>query len=52
LIGDSSKAKRKLPWKPKVSFSQLVKMMVDSDMALVERKLYGEKGTRRKNNLV
>ncbi len=34
LLGDSSKARRLLKWKPKVSFDQLVKMMVDSDMEL------------------
>jgi len=32
LLGDSSKARKKLGWKPKVSFEQLVKMMVDSDV--------------------
>ena len=31
LIGDSSKAKEKLGWKPKVGFKDLVKMMVDAD---------------------
>jgi GDPmannose 4,6-dehydratase len=31
LIGDSSKAKIKLDWKPKVNFDQLVKLMVESD---------------------
>lgn len=31
LIGDSSKAKRKLGWKPKVRLEELVKMMVQSD---------------------
>ncbi|MHB8063809.1 MAG: GDP-mannose 4,6-dehydratase [Ruminiclostridium sp.] len=31
LLGDASKAKTKLNWKQKVSFEQLVKMMVDSD---------------------
>ncbi len=31
LIGDPSKAKRKLGWEPKVSFDNLVKMMIDSD---------------------
>lgn len=34
LLGDSSKAKRQLGWQPKVSFSELVKMMVDHDMEL------------------
>jgi GDPmannose 4,6-dehydratase len=32
LIGDPAKANKKLGWKPKVSFEQLVKMMVDSDI--------------------
>lgn len=32
LIGDSSKARHKLGWKPKVSFKELVKMMVDADL--------------------
>jgi len=33
LQGDASKAKRVLGWQPKVSFRQLVEMMVDADMA-------------------
>lgn len=32
LIGDSSKARKKLNWKPKVSFKELVKMMVTHDL--------------------
>ncbi len=31
LLGDASKAKSKLGWKPKVTFEELVKMMVDED---------------------
>ena len=44
LLGDSSKARRLLKWKPKVSFPQLVRMMVDADMGLVAKELYGTKG--------
>jgi GDPmannose 4,6-dehydratase len=33
LLGDCSKAKRVLGWEPKVSFRELVEMMVDSDMS-------------------
>ncbi|MET3806924.1 GDPmannose 4,6-dehydratase [Nakamurella sp. UYEF19] len=33
LIGDASKAKDKLGWTPKVSFTELVHMMVDNDLA-------------------
>jgi GDPmannose 4,6-dehydratase len=32
LIGDSAKAQDKLGWKPKVSFKELVEMMVDADL--------------------
>ena len=43
LKGDASKAARVLKWKPKVSFRELVEMMVDSDLAVVaERKERGE----------
>jgi len=35
LIGDASKARDKLNWKPKVKFTELVKMMVDADIKLV-----------------
>jgi GDPmannose 4,6-dehydratase len=32
LIGDPSKAMNKLGWKPKVSFEQMIQMMVDADV--------------------
>ena len=32
LLGDSSKAKKKLNWSPKISFTELVKEMVESDL--------------------
>ena len=37
LLGDSSKARKKLGWKPRVSFDQLVAMMVDSDLEQAQR---------------
>jgi GDPmannose 4,6-dehydratase len=37
LIGDSSKAKRELGWEPEVSFKELIKMMVDSDLEKLKR---------------
>ena len=37
LLGDSTKAQKELKWKPKVSFDDLVKMMVDSDTILAKR---------------
>ncbi len=36
LLGDPTKAKRELGWAPKVSFNDLVKMMVESDLRLAE----------------
>jgi GDPmannose 4,6-dehydratase len=44
LLGDSSKARRELGWKPKVGFEELVKEMVASDLKLVEQQVYGMKG--------
>jgi GDPmannose 4,6-dehydratase len=32
LIGDSTKARKKLGWKPSVSFEQLVALMVEADL--------------------
>ncbi len=37
LIGDHSKAKDKLGWEPRVSFQELVEMMVDSDLESCKR---------------
>jgi len=34
LLGDASKAQKKLRWKPKISFEELVKEMVESDLKL------------------
>ncbi len=34
LLGDATKARKKLGWEPKVDFNQLVKLMVDHDLAL------------------
>jgi GDPmannose 4,6-dehydratase len=39
LQGDASKARRMLGWAPKVSFSQLVRLMVDADLAAERRNL-------------
>ncbi|MDA0586846.1 MAG: GDP-mannose 4,6-dehydratase [Planctomycetota bacterium] len=37
LCGDASKAREKLGWEPKVSFEELVRMMVDRDLKIAER---------------
>ena len=36
LIGDCSKAEKKLGWKRKISYEQLVKLMVENDLKLLE----------------
>jgi GDPmannose 4,6-dehydratase len=41
LVGDAGKAKRKLGWEPKVSFKELITMMVESDLKAERLKLAG-----------
>lgn len=36
VVGDASKARRVLGWQPRTSFRELVRMMVDADLALLE----------------
>ncbi|MGB8225964.1 MAG: GDP-mannose 4,6-dehydratase [Sedimentisphaerales bacterium] len=36
LLGDASKAEKILGWKPKVTFKQLAKIMIEADMLLAE----------------
>jgi GDPmannose 4,6-dehydratase len=40
LVGDATKARTVLGWKPRVSFEELVRMMVDHDLA-AQRALAG-----------
>jgi GDPmannose 4,6-dehydratase len=39
LVGDPSKAGATLGWKPKTTFPELVRMMVDADLDLLSGKL-------------
>lgn len=48
LLGDASKAREKLGWKPRVTFGQLVEEMIDTDIAEAEHELRGIT-TRRKS---
>jgi GDPmannose 4,6-dehydratase len=59
LLGDASKAKKRLGWEPKVSFEELVKIMVDFDMELENlnpvgegKKLLKEKGIKWTSNQI
>jgi GDPmannose 4,6-dehydratase len=42
LLGDASKAEQRLGWKSKVSFEELVKIMMDADMTELEDQLAGK----------
>lgn len=46
LVGDASKARKALGWEPKVTFKDLVRLMVDADMSLVkvdeQREVFGD----------
>jgi len=37
LLGDPSKARRKLGWQPRVTFKQLARMMIEADLHLAEK---------------
>ncbi len=39
LIGDASKARQKLGWQPRTSFTELVQMMVEADLQLVKEQM-------------
>ncbi len=41
LIGDASKAKKKLGWAPKTTFAELARLMTESDVKLLEDQLAG-----------
>jgi GDPmannose 4,6-dehydratase len=47
LQGDNTKAAKVLGWKPKTSFKELVKLMVEADMGRIED-MGGHKGARQK----
>jgi len=44
LLGDSSDAKKKLGWKPEVSFEQLITMMVDADLERLKKETKEARG--------
>jgi GDPmannose 4,6-dehydratase len=39
-LGDATKARTKLGWKPKTTFADLVSEMVETDLAAVDREAY------------
>jgi GDPmannose 4,6-dehydratase len=52
LLGDSTKARNVLGWKPKVGFDELVDMMVEADMELARKeKTLHDAGYKRADNI-
>jgi GDPmannose 4,6-dehydratase len=49
LLADASKARRVLGWEPSVTFKDIVRIMVDADLADVESKLRGGEAALRSN---
>lgn len=37
LLGDASKARKKLGWEPSISFEQMIQLMVDADLAALKK---------------
>ena len=50
LLGDASKAKEKLGWEPKISFSELVTEMVSEDLRSAERDELAKQGGYKTKN--
>lgn len=50
LCGDASKAKEKLGWKPEITFEELIKEMVQSDLEEAKRELHLKNGGFKVNN--
>jgi GDPmannose 4,6-dehydratase len=44
LLGDATKARTKLHWKPRMSFPELVRLMVESDMRAERLRMEGVRG--------
>lgn len=49
LLGDPSKARKKLGWKPRINFEELVRMMVDADLEKVKNNIHLSKIQAQKN---
>lgn len=43
LVGDATKAREKLGWQPRVTFKELVRMMVEADLKLAEKEVTGNR---------
>ena len=50
LLGDASKAKEKLNWTPKITFKELVKLMIEHDLRIAEEEAEIKKLNDKRNN--
>jgi len=50
LLGDPAKAKQQLGWEPKITFKELVRMMVESDLEEAKRDLFCQREGFKVNN--
>jgi GDPmannose 4,6-dehydratase len=46
LLADPAKAQKQLGWQPQVTFPELIKMMVDSDLTLLRQQLHEKRDPR------
>jgi GDPmannose 4,6-dehydratase len=44
LLGDATKARAKLGWKPRIPFKAMVKEMVEVDLTLAQREVHAQRG--------
>ena len=44
LVGDATKARNKLGWKPRYTFEQLIDDMIEADLRLAEKEIHLKKG--------
>jgi len=42
LVGNPAKARARLGWEPRVSFEELIHMMVDADLAKIKKEMESE----------
>ena len=44
LLGDNTKAKKELNWKPKISFNEMIKEMINHDLEEAKKEIHVKKG--------
>ena len=52
LLGDSSKARDKLGWAPKITFEEMVHEMMENDISIAKRNLLIKKNGFKVSNFI